>query len=216
MARQWMPMYWGDYARKTQHLSTLEHGAYLLLIAHYWNTGEALPDSDEMLRRITRTTTKQWNAMQSTIRALFVKDGDNLRHEKIEEVLESSRGVSTLQSSRAKQRWNNEQKQLPLDSAGNAVAMPTTTTTTLRSNKPLSESVAAQGKVVLKNGDFDIMAVLSDAGRAAARRAAPGWDLYPLASIYNEKIRSGQWDKPDKPDLAFAGWVGKYTKGRQP
>ncbi len=29
----WMPIFWGDYHRDTGHLETVEHGAYMLLIA---------------------------------------------------------------------------------------------------------------------------------------------------------------------------------------
>lgn len=35
----WYPLYPGDYARDTQQLSLLEHGAYLLLMNHYYSTG---------------------------------------------------------------------------------------------------------------------------------------------------------------------------------
>ena len=47
MSRAWMPLYWGDYLRDTRDLSTLQHGAYLLLIAHYWqHVGRGTPAID--------------------------------------------------------------------------------------------------------------------------------------------------------------------------
>lgn len=43
MGLQWYPKYPGDYARKTRELSMLEHGAYNLLMDHYYSTAKALP-----------------------------------------------------------------------------------------------------------------------------------------------------------------------------
>ena len=47
----WMPFYVTDYLGDTGHLSGPEHGAYLLLLFHYWRTGP-LPDDDALLARL--------------------------------------------------------------------------------------------------------------------------------------------------------------------
>lgn len=72
----WMPMYWGDYLRDTGHLGTIEHGAYLLLIGHYWVTGKPLPDDDYQLRHIAKVSGHNWKKIRNIIENLFeIKDG---------------------------------------------------------------------------------------------------------------------------------------------
>ena len=39
----YLPIWIGDYLKETRHLSTEEHGAYLLLLFQYWTRQEAFP-----------------------------------------------------------------------------------------------------------------------------------------------------------------------------
>ena len=82
----WMPLYPRDYLADTRHLTTIQHGAYLLLIMEYWSKGK-LPDSDAGRRRVTAMTPKQWSTNRSEIAALF---GPDWRHERIERELQKA------------------------------------------------------------------------------------------------------------------------------
>ena len=83
MSRPWMPLYVADYLADTGHLSAAEHGAYLLLIMHYWANG-GLPDDDRKLSRIARMDSTEWADARETIAGFF---SDGWRHERIEKHL---------------------------------------------------------------------------------------------------------------------------------
>lgn len=108
----WMPIYWGDYLRDTAHLSTVEHGGYMLLIAHYWTTGKPLPSADDRLRRITRMERRDWLASRSALLAFFTPDGDTLRHKRVDAEIARSSVKSAKRkiagSEGAKRRWQND------------------------------------------------------------------------------------------------------------
>lgn len=79
-APAWMPFYVADYLADTGHLSTLEHGAYLLLIMHYWQNGQ-LPQDEAKLARIARMPLPDWAIISETMRALF---GSGWTHKRID------------------------------------------------------------------------------------------------------------------------------------
>jgi uncharacterized protein YdaU (DUF1376 family) len=86
MSRPWMPLYVADYLADTGHLSTIEHGAYMLLIMHYWATG-GLPNDDKRLASIARASLEQWSDMRTTMAEFF---GDDWKHERIDAELENA------------------------------------------------------------------------------------------------------------------------------
>ena len=104
MSRAWMPLYVADYLADTGHLTAAEHGAYLMLIMHYWMHG-GLPREEAQLRRIARMSAREWAAARETLAGFF---GPDWRHDRIEtEIAKSdskarSRSESGARGARAK------------------------------------------------------------------------------------------------------------------
>lgn len=83
MSPPWMPLYIADYLADTSHLSAAEHGAYLLIIMHYWRNG-GLPEGDAAKARIARMTHQQWRSASPVISAFF---DEAWRHKRIDDEL---------------------------------------------------------------------------------------------------------------------------------
>jgi len=83
-ADHWMRFNVGDYLADTMHLSTMQHGVYLLLIMHYFKRGE-LPPTDGGLARIAKIPTRQWRLHGAPVMSLFRRDEGGLwRHRRID------------------------------------------------------------------------------------------------------------------------------------
>lgn len=78
--KPWMPLYVAEYLADTGHLRTVEHGAYLLLIMHYWRA-RGLPDDDGALARIARLSPAEWKKVKPIVQAFF---HDGWKHKRIE------------------------------------------------------------------------------------------------------------------------------------
>lgn len=81
-ALPYIQFYIADYLADTMHLSTEEHGAYLLLIFNYWQTGKPIPKN--RLSVISRLSKEQWCLIEGTLSEFFVDDGTHWVHLRIE------------------------------------------------------------------------------------------------------------------------------------
>lgn len=71
----WMPLYIGDYLSATQHLSTEQNGAYLLLLMSAWKFGGELPDDDEQLASISKLPLERWIKTRQVLCRFFEISG---------------------------------------------------------------------------------------------------------------------------------------------
>lgn len=75
--------YLGDYLRDTADLSLLEHGAYRLLLDHYYATEKPLPAVIETLYRVCGAVRKdEQHAVRAVAERFFPVGEDGLRHNK--------------------------------------------------------------------------------------------------------------------------------------
>lgn len=79
----YMPLYVGDYLRDTMHLSTEEHGAYLLILMTLWSRGGSLPADAETLAQAARLPPRRWAAAGPKILALLTVEGGQVTQKRL-------------------------------------------------------------------------------------------------------------------------------------
>lgn len=119
----WMPMYWGDYLKDTGHLSAIEHGAYFLLIGHYWSSGVPLPDDDAKLRRIAKVeSAAQWRRLRPVLASFFKVGNGAWQHGRVDKELAAAAKRSSDAKAKAKRaadaRWQGQHDDIPEASGG--------------------------------------------------------------------------------------------------
>lgn len=101
-ANAYMPLYIGDYLRDTMHLSTLEHGAYLLLIFAAWTRGGSIPDDDKFLSKTAGLSFQKWNLARGKISLFFTIRGGLWIHKRVTEESEKAQETSRKRSEAGK------------------------------------------------------------------------------------------------------------------
>jgi len=105
----WMPLYIADYLGDTTHLTTAQHGAYLLLLMSCWKRGATLPDDDVQLAQIVRCDAKSWRAMRPVIAEFFEIEGGAWTQKRLASEFAKAGGIVGKRSAAGKagaaKRW---------------------------------------------------------------------------------------------------------------
>ena len=108
-----MPMYWDAYLADTTHLSTEEHGAYLLLLAAMWRRNGWVPDDDRDNARILGLTVAKWRRIKARLAGFLIIEGGQISQKKLLETWENT------QEKIAKNRANGSKGGRPVSSKTN-------------------------------------------------------------------------------------------------
>lgn len=235
-----LPLWTDAYLGDTTHLTTIEHGAYLLLLMVAWRSKDGLlPNDDKLLARYSKLTTGQWKRIRPILEPFFSISSDGWRQGRLTDELMAVRQFSKSQSNNAKARW------LKNNDSDNAAALNRQCQTDAYHTQPLNQGIgktplppnSAQSNAKSQNGSgsffqsgsgfgglgrtWDVLEHLSLAGDNEARETAKmlHWDYNVLVEKYNafqgEEQRKGA-SPPRKPDRAFNAWILSFTKRKPP
>lgn len=116
-ADTWMPLWIGAYLADTMKLTTLQHGAYFLLLLAYWRERAALNDSDDELRSITKTDKAEWKKLRPVLEKFFVVKDGVWWHKRVEAEMVKANNHKEAATSKAKAaagaRWKDHKKNAP-------------------------------------------------------------------------------------------------------
>lgn len=124
MISAWYPRYPGDYGRDTAHLTLAQHGAYCLLLDHYYATSGPLPTDVPTLYRIFRAFEEmEREAVNSVLSQFFQLRADRYHNSRADKELikraEKHERLSSSGRRGAQKRWA-----LDGQANGRAVARP--------------------------------------------------------------------------------------------
>lgn len=151
----WMPLNVGDYLADTGHLSTTQHGAYLLLLMHYWRKRE-LPTDDKQLAAIAKLPLRIWLDMRETIQAFFF---EGWRHKRVEAELQKRMEVSEKRAAAGAKGGSRTHLKNFMNEANASVCSSMTHT-----QRKISTSVPVERGLAKGNSSPDLESIIKQKG----------------------------------------------------
>lgn len=113
-----MPMFWDAYLADTTHLTTEEHGAYLLLLAAMWRRNGSVPDDDRDIARIVGLTKGKWLKVKARLAEFLTVENGEISQKKLQKTWEKTQEIAS------KNRSNGAKGGRPKTNKNNRLTKP--------------------------------------------------------------------------------------------
>lgn len=155
-ALPYMQFYVAEYLADTMHLTAEEHGAYMLLMLNYWQTGKPIPKS--RLARIAKISNDRWTTVEASLKEFFIDLGSEWMHKRIEADLEVAREAHEQRSlagkASAEARKRRKTAELKREISARSTTVATTVDNSLEQDgneKPTNKSRVDESREDNKN-----------------------------------------------------------------
>jgi uncharacterized protein YdaU (DUF1376 family) len=141
----WTAFDWKRYSSKTEELSITEHGAYFLLLKHYYQNGGPITANAERLLNVCRAFADgEKAAVMYVLSKFFHLEGDTYRHFTCDEELAKAAGTSEKRRVAGKKGAEKTNAKRSANAAANAEQLPT------QSHKHKQEPIGGDYKQILQ------------------------------------------------------------------
>jgi uncharacterized protein YdaU (DUF1376 family) len=198
---------WTDaYMADTSHLTTTEHGAYLLILMAMWRAGGTLPNDEIRIARVARLSLDKWRKIAPSIMEFMSDDGKAITQKrlKLEFEIASSKAQKLADAGRAGGRAKALKKLKPTPSDANSDANGTPQA--IGCQKP-SESLPNQ---IPDTNNQLRESSLSETASPPQTTSKPSdeflsfWKAYPTTPIMSRKEALAAWGKLSPEDRKSA------------
>jgi len=211
----YMPLYIADYLADTRRLTTIQHGAYLLLIMDYWRNGK-LPTDDKSLAQIAGMGMKEWLRHREKLIVFF---SPGWTHKRIDAELQNSLRKHSLRVLAGTHGGHAKSLKTKKAEPSNAIVLPEQNPSNALASSSLSESeelANANSKRAKRATPREILRAggLSEetASGVLAHRQALRAPLMPLGAMRLVKAFNATGD----PEAAALMMIDRAWKGFKP
>ncbi len=155
MSFAFLPLFTGDYLKKTRHLTPQKHGVYLLLLIHCWDTKGPLPfDEQECAGIANCRSADEIDSLRYILAKYFIRMEDGWYNERCQQEIEKSIAIADKRADagriggtvRAKHLKEKKNEASANQTLANAKQVSLTLTPTLTPTLTLTDNVEPSAK----------------------------------------------------------------------